>query len=180
MVIDKETIEALVQRAKTNDKEAIESIYNAFLPYICILISKIYVSGYDRNDLKQECFLFLMTAIEKYKGSDTFIAYATCTIKNNLMYLLRKKLTHKENPSADLVVQSQNSIEDIVLKKLDVKALNTAIKTLSASERSILSKYFLDDISLMNISKEQNSKYITVVKKKDRAISKLQKKIIQE
>lgn len=171
--MDKKSIEALVVKAKTHDKESLEKLYNAFLPYIYILINKIYIQGFDKDDLKQECFITLYKCIDKYKGSDTFIAYATCSIKNNLIYFLRKSLSHQELPSDTIEPISNASVEDLVIKNIDISDINAAIKLLSAPERSILINYFLNDLSLMTISKNENSKYITTVKRKDRAIKKI-------
>lgn len=171
--LNKEQIETLVQKAKDKDKQALQDLYSAFLPYIYVLLSKIYVNGYDKDDLKQECFLTLCTCIKKYKGTDTFIAYVTASMKNNILYLLRRSKSHSELNISEIDGYTVETTEDIAIKHLDSETLSIAIKNLTPQERSILTDYYYNDLSLMTISKDKNSKYITTVKQKDRALNKI-------
>ena len=83
-------MERLVVQAKLGCIDSKEKIFFSFIPYINLLVSKFNISGYDREDLIQECYIVLHQAINKYKGCKTFISYVTKALKNNMIYLLRK------------------------------------------------------------------------------------------
>lgn len=169
-----EEIEKLVIQAKTGDSSAEEKIFFSFIPYINLLISKFNINGYDRDDLVQECYIVLNKAILKYKGHRTFAVYVTKALKNNMLYLLRKS-TKLEYSIIDNLIEDPSDLELDILSQLDIKHLSHSLKNLSPKELQIIKDYYFNDISLVCISEKLDEKYITTVKIKDRALSKLKK-----
>lgn len=169
-----EEIEKLVTKAKLGDTAAEEKIFLNFIPYINLLISKFKIQGYDRDDLVQECYIVLNKAISKYTGNRTFVIYVTKSLKNNMVYLLRKS-TKLQYSIIDNLLQDPNDLEIDVLSHLDIEHLSESLKHLSPKELKIIKDYYFNDITLLSISKALDEKYITTAKTKDRAISKLKK-----
>lgn len=166
-------IENLVQKYKNNDKDSLFLLFDAFQPYIYKMINKYYVYGFEHDDLKHECFLYLVDALNKYNGTTTFVAYATKTIKNNLNYLLRKQLKCDTVHLNGFEIQDNFKIDAYLEEKELVHCLQESLSTLSIQDQQILQDYYIHDLSLVTIAKKHNLKYITVAKKKDRAITKL-------
>lgn len=165
-------IENLVLKAKSNDKESLMELYNIFLPYLKMWYSKVILKEHTFDDLSQEYFLWLVAAIDKYKGSSTFTGYITITIKNNLFMLIRKK---SFEVSTDLVflIEDTNCLEDLIVNKLDVLNMIEKSKTLSDIEKKVLKDYYFNDLTLYCISSNLDKKYSTVAKIKSKALVKL-------
>lgn len=176
-----EQIENLVIKAKNDDVESIEILYCSFIPFITIWSSKLKIPNYSFEDLKQECFIYLMCAIEKYQGTTTFVSYATQTIKNNLFYLLREQLKEDKNTlNIPFEMSSNESVENFILKNIEASIIEAAINSLTSLEQRIIKDYYFNDLNLKQISLNLDLKYITTVKKKDKALLKLNKLLNQK
>lgn len=182
--MEKKEIEHLVLRAKADEALAYEILFCVFTPYIKIWCNKLRIPNYSYDDLNQECFLYLVHAIEKYHGTDTFIRYATKTIKNNLLYLLREQIKLVQMPYAmpydnlNVGAETMDSIENFVITSIENNIIDNAIKSLTPVEKKIISDYYFNDINLRSISNSMDMKYITTVKKKDAALKKLKKLLL--
>ena len=170
-----ENIELLVKEIQqSGDVELKGELYTLFLPYICLWCNKITIYGFTADDLKQECYLWLNSAIDKYKGSNTFVAYVTATIRNNL-FALYKKHKNVPIPSEYLEQIDQHDLCDDIITHLDIESLSKNLSKLSVYEQRILEDYYFNDLSLVVIANDLHKKYITVVKTKDRALDKIKK-----
>ena len=112
-------IERLVQAAKNNDKDSILELYYIFLPYVKMWYSRVTIKEHTFEDILQEYFIWLNTAINKYNGTCTFTSYITKTIKNNLFMLIRKKYLET---STDLtfLIQDNTCLEDLIINKMEI------------------------------------------------------------
>ncbi len=129
--MDYKYIESLLLSAKNGDIFSTEKLTEEFTPLIKSLCSKTHLSNHTKEDLENECYLSLITAIKKYNPeSHRFVAYATNAIKNNLNYLIRKNLIHREITSQDSLT-STGSLEDLNLttdEKIDEALISSHIK----------------------------------------------------
>lgn len=171
-------IEDLVIKAKSNDKDSLIELYNLFLPCLKYWYSKIYLKKYTFEDISQEYFFWLTSAIDKYKGDSSFAAYIRNTIKNNLFMIIRKK-NHEVLTDLIFLVEDNISIDDFIINKIYI--LNVIDKTnkLSDIEKTVIKNYYFNDLSLKEISEKFNIKYSTVAKIKTRSLEKLYKIINQ-
>ena len=117
-------IESLVLMSKDKNEEALNKLIEEFTPLINGLCRKTFITGYTFDDLKQECMISLLNCVQKYKSEDhRFVAYATNGIKNNLNYLIKKNLTHKEVSSQESLTYT-GILEDLNLRVEDEADLN--------------------------------------------------------
>ena len=166
-------IEQLVNMTKKGDSAAEEKLYFKFVPYISMLVSKFRIKGYDKDDLINECYIAFTKAINNYKGDSTFTSYVTKCLKNHILLLLRYSVQLEEVTIIDDILSTKSNVEDYVVNKLNVNSLGEALKKLTPKEAYIIEKYFFNDLSLVTISEIIDEKYITTVKTKDRALTKL-------
>lgn len=177
-------LKELVLKAKENDVSAKIEILNKFKPYIIKQCNKIYLKDYTFEDLVQISFLSLLKAIEKFDiKKDNFVSYATITIKNNLNYLIRQKA--KLNYEVSIFKETGENIEFIdtlkdnletensIIQNETIKALMIAVDSLSKEEKYIIKSIYFNNISLKDLSKKLNIKYITLAKRKERILKKL-------
>lgn len=165
-------IERLVIEAKENNKESLMELYNIFLPYLKMWLSRITLKEYTFDDIKQEYFLWLVYAINKYKGTCTFTSYITMTIKNNLFMIIRKKYL-ETSTELTFLIEDNTCIEDLVCNKLDLLNMVEESKKLTDIERKVLKDYYFNDLTLYCISSRINKKYSTTAKIKSKALLKL-------
>lgn len=174
-----EKIERLVQEAKENNKDSLIELYNTFLPYLKMWLNRVTIKEHSFDDITQEYFLWLVTAIEKYQGTSTFTSYITMTIKNNLFMLIRKKYLET---STDLtfLIEDNTCIEDLVVNKIDILNMINESKKLTDIERKVLKDYYFNDLTLYCISSRINKKYSTTAKIKSKALIKLYEAAAQD
>lgn len=167
-----EKIERLVIESKNNNKDSLIELYNLFLPYLKMWLSKVNIKDHTFEDIKQEYFLWLVSAINKYSGTSSFTSYITMTIKNNLFMLIRKKYLET---STDLtfLIEDTHCIEDLIVNKMDIFNMINESKKLTDIERKVLKDYYFNDLSLYCISDKINKKYSTTAKIKTKALLKL-------
>lgn len=165
-------IEKLVIESKNNNKDSLMKLYDIFLPYLKMWLSRIDIKNQTFDDISQEYFLWLVAAINKYSGSCTFTSYITVTIKNNLFMLVRKKYWET---STELIflIQDTTCIEDLVVNKIDTLDMINNSKKLSSIERKVLIDYYFNDLTLYYISSNLNKKYSNIAKIKTNALKKL-------
>ena len=180
--MDYKHIESLLLSAKNGDIPSMEKLTEEFTPLIKSLCNKIYLSNYTKEDLQEECYLTLLKCIKTYNPeSHRFVAYATNAIKNNLNYLIRKNLIHKELTSQDCLT-STGSLEHLNLSSRDrcdeellhshtKKIILEAIETLSYEEKELFIYVLLKKNTLKSYSELKNISYSTTSKTKNKILN---------
>lgn len=173
----------LVVKAKDGDKVAAESIVDRFRNYIRYFSRRIYVSGYEVEDLEQVGFYSLLKAIincdlKKY----SFTAYAIASIKNNYYTLIRDKVKEGYNISIEEehngvkiidVLNSSENIEENYILQETLKEIKALIDKLSPLDKEIIEDIFYKEKTMKQCAEERKMKYHNVVYRKKLAIKKL-------
>lgn len=186
--MDYKYIESLLLSAKNGDTYSIEKLTEEFTPLIKSLCNKTYLTNYTKEDLQEECYLTLLKCIKTYNPeSHRFVAYATNAIKNNLNYLIRKNLKHKEITSQDcltstgslddLNLSSRNKIDEELLHSHTKKVILEAIKILSDEEKELFIYVILRRNTLKSYSELKNISYSSTSKIKSKVLKKITKYI---
>ncbi|SFU83232.1 RNA polymerase sigma factor, sigma-70 family [Clostridium sp. DSM 8431] len=142
-------IESLVLSAKDGDEVSKEKLVEEFSPLIKALSHKTHLSTYTTEDLINECYISLFKCIKLYNPKNhRFVAYATNAIKNNLNYLIRRNLMHREITSQDaltstgsldhLNLATNENIEDSILYSCTKKFIFDNIQSLTNEEKEFL------------------------------------------
>lgn len=183
--MDYRHIESLLLSAKNEDISSIEKLIEKFTPLIKSLCNKTYLTNYTKEDLQEECYLTLLKCIRTYNPeSHRFVAYATNAIKNNLNYLIRKNLIHKEITSQDcltstgslddLNLSSKNKIDEELLHSHTKKSILEAIETLSYEEKELFIYVLLKKNTLKSYSELKNISYSRTSKIKSKVLKTIQ------
>lgn len=76
--MDFKEIECLVAGVKSQNELSKERLVEESKPFIINLSSKTFISGYDNQDIQNECFRILFKCVSLYKlERHRFVAYAT-------------------------------------------------------------------------------------------------------
>lgn len=180
--MDYKHIEYLLLSAKDENRQSTEKLTQEFTPLIKSLCNKTYLSNYTKEDLQEECYLTLLKCIKTYNPeSHRFVAYATNAIKNNLNYLIRKNLIHKELTSQDcltltgsldeLNLSSKDKIDEELLHSYTKKSILEAIEILTDEEKELFIYVLLKKNTLKSYSKLKNIPYSKTSKIKSKVLN---------
>ena len=177
-----------IKLAKEGDKEAIAEILESFKMFIIKQCNKIYIEGYDKEDLIQEGYISLIKAIEKYDDSKgTFVAYSTRTIVNNYYMMIRNRAKYNgttslnrsndENIELIDIIEGNENIEEKMILREDIKEVMEAIDDMNDSDKKLIIDLQVNKISGKQLAKELGISYVALCKRKERALKKLKLKL---
>lgn len=184
-----EYIEKLVIEAKNGDNAAKESLVFEFTPFINSLARKTFIHGYEKSDIKNECFQTLFICISKYKiNSNSFVSYAINSMKNNVNDLIRRIVSRNEldglyslslNDNLENSLSSETDQPDEKLcNECDYNAMLFAINNkLNDVEKDLIDFIFFKGNTLTNYAYYNNISRVTALKRKKKALNKLQEVI---
>lgn len=180
-------INPLIIKAKSNDSDAMLEIINMLKPYIVKNARTTYIKGYDIEDLIQYGIMSAIQAVKSYdvNKNSCFIPYATCAIKNNYNYLIRKicrtnveaSLNNVNDDGFELieVIADTICIEDEIVKMENKKKILKALKNLKPDDIDILYEVFYKNTRLKSYAEKHMLKYTTCVKRKKKALNNLKR-----
>lgn len=179
-------LDQLVVKAKGGDKSSKEEIIKCLNPLIYTSIKRYYNKGSDYEDLMQQGRLIVLECIENHDNSKG--AYFLGYVKTMLKYLYLNK--HKErkvnslNESIgedgedeliDLLESKELGLLDQYLKAEESFQLRQALSSLTERQREVIVYFYIENLSIPEISKRLNITYRTVVNTKTNALVKLRK-----
>ena len=145
--MDYNHVENLVTRfIEEDDLEAKEELIKSFMPFIKKFSKSIFIYGYDKYDIENECYRALLRALTYYNSrSNTFVAFAIKSIKNSLYEILRKAKTREvaegketlifTDALENTLISQELPIEEQLYKTLDNLILKEAIEKLPLNEK---------------------------------------------
>ena len=175
--------EELVRKTKNGDKEAEKELYEKFRPLIVNLCKKSFIEGYTFEDIYQECYLALSKAVSYYNvDKHRFFGYALTAIKNQINYKIRRSIPEKAAnfyvDDFEFVEQTTHDlVEDIILKS-DYDTLLKSLKNLDEKEQRLIKQCFFRNKSYRQYAKEVHLTYSQVMFIKRKALTKLQKQLL--
>lgn len=171
-------INSLVISAQNGDNASILKLFQNYQPFINNFLKTIYSKIYETNDLKQECYITLVSCIKSYNFTYPFTSYYIKSVKNNIYNLIKhSKEANLIHCNYDFIV-SETTLEDLLIQKIDIKKLYSCLNSLKDSDRKIIIDYYFNNLSLTEIARKNNLKYITLVKKRNRIIKYLKNNML--
>ena len=180
----------LVKRAQMGDKEATQDIVSRFTPFIIKTCRKIYVKGYELEDLIEIGKVSIIKAINKYEINrrDAFITYAVNAVKINFYRLIKYKVNsisecslNTVNKRGDEIIEtltSKDNIEDKIIENEEKLILYKEIDRLSDKEKEVISWFYFKNRTLEEYAREKGICYRAAVERKRRAIKSLRCKMV--
>lgn len=187
--MDYEYIENLVIASKSGNQKAKETLALEFTPLINSICRRTFICGYERSDIRNECFTTLFYCVHKYKlEAHRFIAYATNGIKNNINDLIKK--TVKQNglnnfltlslydDALDFLPSNENNLEETLCLLNDYDELSYVINNkLNTEEKHLISFIFFNGNTLTNYANHKRISYVAASKRKKKVLNKLKTNI---
>lgn len=175
----------LIKKAQMGDKEAIEDIVTRFIPFIIKTCRRIYIRGFELEDLIQIGQVSIIKAINNYKTNRryAFTTYAVSTVKTNLYRLMKYKVNSVSEISLNAVnnkgyeiidiLASKDNVEDEIIENEEKRRLHAEINRLSHREKEIIFWFYFENKTLEEYAMQKSICYRAAVERKRRAIKKL-------
>ncbi len=187
-----------INKAKKNNKEAIEKLLNENRYIIRAKVSKYYVKGMEKEDLEQEAAIAFLDAIKTYNPevNDNFSAFAALCIERRLITLLSSSQRQKNrvlNTSLsldesifnidedkmfflDILETDEDTTEEKLIKYERMKDFKEKTKViLSIFEQDVLKEH-LKGYSYKEIAKKLNTNEKAI----DNAVQRIRNKLKKE
>lgn len=184
-----------INKAKKNDKKAIEYLLNNHKNLIDSKVSKYFVQGMEKDDLEQEASIAFLDCIKNFNPNknDNFSAFAGICIERRLITLLSSSQRQKNialNNSLsldnfilkyddekmvflDILENDEDSTEDKVIKAEKLKDFEKRAKSiLSSFEFDVLNAY-LKEFSYKEIAEKLDTNEKAI----DNAIQRIKNKL---
>jgi len=183
-----EDFNKVLEGALEGDDESVEKLFDMLKPLILSVSSKFYFGDMDRDDLLQEGRLMILESLANFnrdKGVH-FLGY----IKSKLKYMyinLNKEKNYEVSLNTrvelgegsvelmDILEDESVDIEVDFLNKVDVENLRNSLGFLTSREYQVVNMYYLENMSMKDISRKLDLAYRTVVNTKVNAVEKLRK-----
>ena len=180
-------VENLVTRfIEEDDLEAKEELIKSFIPFIKKFSKSIFIYGYDKYDIENECYRALLRALTYYNSrSNTFVAFAIKTIKNSLYEILRKAKTREVTEGKETLIftdtlentlfSQELPIEEQLYNTLDSLILKDAIDKLPPDANVFINYVFLNRQTLKKYAEEYHISYKEALALRIRVLRKLKR-----
>lgn len=175
----------LIKKAQRGDKGAMKDIVWRFTPFIIKTCRKIYVKGYELEDLIQIGQVSVINSIKKYEINRkyAFTTYAINTIKINFYRLIKYRinsirecsLNRVNNQGYELIenLTSLDNVENKVIKNEEQLSLYEGINRLSGKEKEIIVWFYFQNKTLEEYARNKEICYRAAVERKRRAVKNL-------
>ena len=183
-----EDFNKVLEGALEGDDESVENLFDMLKPLILSVSSKFYFGDMDRDDLLQEGRLMILESLANFnrdKGVH-FLGYIKSKLKYMYMNLNKEKnyevslntrveLGEGSVELMDILEDESVDIEGDFLNKVDVENLRNSLGFLTSREYQVVNMYYLENMSMKDISRKLDLAYRTVVNTKVNAVEKLRK-----
>lgn len=176
--------------AKNGDATSKEALIKKYYGFIVNEAKGVFLNSYTFEDLIQTGIESILKGIEKFDIENkeaNFDAYIFWCIKNNFNYLCRKEIRNNTYSSLNTVVkdnmesidfiQADETLEEIVFKKLKSKNLASSLELLDEEEMELINFLYL---STTNGEKQFLSKYAKLKGKDYYYCTSLKKRALQK
>ncbi|SDP07034.1 sigma-70 family RNA polymerase sigma factor [Clostridium gasigenes] len=185
-----EVIDLLIL-AKNGDEKSKEKLIDKYYGLIIHQTKPVFLNGYTFEDLIQTGVESVLKAINSFdinKGIESFNAYIFWSIKNNFNYLCRNEIRHSQCLSLNIVmkddmesidlIESKETLEEIVFKTVTLKELRFSLQLLDKEELELISFLYLNDSTdkkqyLSKYAQLKGKDYYYCTNLKKRALEKL-------
>ncbi|AXT50990.1 RNA polymerase sigma factor [Aquimarina sp. BL5] len=156
--MNKEEQDRLVKACKKNNRDAMEKMYNVYMPRMLSVSFRYCKNQSDAEDIVQDAFIKVFKNIKKYKHNGTLGSWIERIVVNSAIdhWHKMKKTVLIDNSEfiEESDVQELDEIEkDQFSKQLSAEKLRTLISDLPEQYRYVLNLYAIEGYSHKEIGK---------------------------
>ena len=148
---DKIYTELLLIKYRRGDNSALEKLTSFWEQKLFYYISRLVDNEEDAWDALQDTWLALIKNISKVREPKSFVMWLYRTARNNAMNKLRLRYSDKKFlEENEVLIKTDDDTETFNFE--DAQQVHLAMSRLSLNHREVLTLYFLEDLSIEEIS----------------------------
>lgn len=164
------------------DKDKLEQIYEKYKNRMFVTACKILGDVHKAEDIVHDCIIAISRNLDKIGDIDSVSAasYVIKAVKNTALNQKKKNLNEFPSEiSEDEMISDENTLESLCVKE-NFRSMVDAIMSLDEIYRDVLSLYYLNELSVLQIADLLSRKENTVRQQLARGRQKLIKIIEKE
>ena len=172
----------LVDAAKTGDEKALSELYSSYFPRVYRYILARTGNVNDAEDLTEEVFLRMLTAIERFQWREAPFSAWLFRIAHNAVISQRRRNGSRGRPvplSEALPVGTQGP-EELVENQLALNEVMRAAARLPEAQRMVISLRFAAGLSVAETAKALGKRQGNIKVIQHKAIIKLREMLAQK
>jgi RNA polymerase sigma-70 factor (ECF subfamily) len=160
-------MDALIQRAKDGDTQALEAVLKQHAPDVARIAHRMLGPSPDLDDVVQEALFQVARSLRGFQGHSKFSTWLYRVVANVARMHLRAKASRPQLDFAEPTqlarsAASEASPEQVAERSEDVRALYRCLDTLSEKKRTVLVLHDLDGVPAAEIARIVDVPLLTV------------------
>lgn len=184
--VDEPAVLATVDAALAGDRDALSRLCQISERWIVSIVHRFRFRGADADDVVQEVYAHLIVALPKFDRRSKFSTWVYRVANNAVIVHLRRfklrarrQLDEESAPEALMRTPAHEEPEQLLLDKLDVLALRSAIEDVDLEDATLnqFDRFYGDDEPLASIAKSHGLSEAALRKRMFTARRKLQERL---
>lgn len=161
----------LVNNTLNVNKECFDELVERYYPRITRYVNRLLLHNKDEiEDCLSETFLKAYINLSTYNTRVSFSAWLYRIAHNQAVDIIRKNVRHPKEELLD-----HHAVYDPVSTYIDKDSLERMLETLNIEDRNLLTLYYLEELTLEEISDIMKTKSNTIAVRIKRAKEKIRK-----
>ena len=147
----------LVHRAQNGDKEAFTELYEAYFGKLYRYVVVRIGNRAEAEDMTQQVFVKAYKSISSYRWRGVpFSAWLFRIAHNLVVDFFRKESTRPTVPLEESLMASNDNVQQVVERRLDVERVMAATRQLTAAQREVISLRFAGGLAIAEVARVMN------------------------
>ncbi len=144
----------LVHRAQNGDKEAFTELYETYFDKLYRYIVVRIGNRAEAEDMTQQVFVKAYKSISSYRWRGVpFSAWLFRIAHNLIVDFFRKEGKRPTVPLDESLVASNDNVQQVVERRLDVERVMAATRQLTAAQREVVSLRFAGGLAIAEVAR---------------------------
>lgn len=144
----------LVHRAQNGDKEAFTELYETYFGKLYRYVVARIGNRAEAEDMTQQVFVKAYKSISSYRWRGVpFSAWLFRIAHNLVVDFFRKESKRPTVPLEESLVASNDNVQQVVERRLDVERVMAATRQLTAAQREVVSLRFAGGLAIAEVAR---------------------------
>ena len=144
----------LVHRAQNGDKEAFTELYETYFGKLYRYVVARIGNRAEAEDMTQQVFVKAYKSISSYRWRGVpFSAWLFRIAHNLVVDFFRKESKRPTVPLEESLVASNDNVQQVVERRLDIERVMAATRQLTAAQREVVSLRFAGGLAIAEVAR---------------------------
>ena len=144
----------LVHRAQNGDKEAFTELYETYFSKLYRYVVVRIGNRAEAEDMTQQVFVKAYKSISSYRWRGVpFSAWLFRIAHNLIVDFFRKESKRPTVPLEESLVASNDNVQQVVERRLDIERVMAATRQLTAAQREVISLRFAGGLAIAEVAR---------------------------